>query len=175
LKRLIGLCILILGVGFAQSPVSPYYAGGGLNLGLLPGACVPPPVGECYGGFSFGVAAHGGARDLLTENLGLRGSLSFGFASNVTLFKFGVDAVYDIEMEGSTLQPYAGGGLRLGYAGISSGFGVGYGGFVAGLGFLGGAAFPITPDLAAFGELNLDLPFGVGFLPSLVLGVRFNF
>lgn len=145
------------------------YAGGALSIGF-PGA-------QGVSVTAFGLSGYFGARDLITENLDVRGSLSFGFGSvasiGYTLFRFAADGIYNFSLDADVpIAPYVGGGLR--YGRLSS---MGYGAGGVGIGFLGGARYPFSPQVSGFAELNFDVYFGSPSVtyPAFAVGVNFDF
>lgn len=174
MKKWLIAFVLVLTTGITLGQ-SGYFAGGGINLAYIPGASARNEfVDVGYGGFGFGVSGHFGVNDLFIQDLDGRVSLGIGFARSVTIFKLAADVLYQIAVDpNSPLTPYAGGGLRLGSVSIRVA-NVGYSGFIAGIGLVGGATYAFTDELAGFGELNLDIGLG-GFTPSLIFGVNYSF
>ena len=171
MKKLIGLTLVLfsLGFGFAQPNASSYYAGGLLGIGF-PGAAGLSVT-------TFGLTGYFGASDLLTDNLDVRGGLSFGFGSvagvSASFFRLAADAIYNIELGPDVpITPHAGGGLRFGRL---AGGGEGAGGF--GVGFLAGARYPFSAQLSGVAELSFDVYFGQITVthPALAVGIRYSF
>lgn len=168
--------MLLGGAALAQAPVrSGSYAGGAVKVGLLYDVCVIF-ASDC-GGPSFGATAHVGAHDLIAPNVGGRASFGVTLARNLTYVQLAADALLEPDPDGSTVSPYVGGGLRVGWmtryafnpsmatvSGISFGAGV-----------VGGVRFAVADRSSVYLEAGLDYLVTSLLVPTLAVGAEFGF
>lgn len=173
MRKLIVLLIAVFSLSFssafAQTTGPDLYAGAAIGAGTS-------------GISGFGFSGYFGARDLISDNIGVRGSLSYYFGSsygtNAGLFRIAADAIYDFDLDGS-FGAYAGAGLRFASLSVSTSGVPGATGSASasgiGLGFLGGGTYIFTPQLSGFAELGYDFNFsGFGFF-GINVGVTYDF
>lgn len=153
MKKILVLIVLLAGLSLAQQN---YYAGGGISLASA-------------GATAVGLSGMFGVENIGVQDLDGRLSIDAYFLGIASLFRVAGDGIYNFDIPDSSVEAYAGGGLRLVQASLGN---YGLGG-TFGFGLLAGADFPITPDLAPYAEVRVDF-YGASLL-GIAAGMKFKF